>query len=137
MKIKYIITRGVARWAKFDPADKNTLTITCYPKHNGSLIIDGHTLKFINGEVTMPTSLLKDGTHYPILECDRGFFTLDEFTKNGTGIVMPENASEVTRELLSVCHNLKVKVERLEDKIDDLMLLCYGNELFKLEGGNE
>ncbi len=137
MKIKYIITRRVARWAKFEPDEKSTLTIAFYPKLDGSLIIGEHTLVLKNGEVTFPTSLLGDGTHSPILECERGFFTVDEFLKKGTSIALNENANEVTRDLLAVCHNLKVKTERLEEKIEDLLRLYFGNDLFSFGGGKE
>ena len=133
MKIRYVISHGVARWVEFDRSDKDALTLSVTPKCRGTVSLGTMILPLEHGEVTIPLSALADGTYTPIVECTDGVYAADNFKKMAKGIVLPENASEATRDLIVLCQRLGSRAKLLEERVSALEELCRGHNIFNYE----
>ena len=137
MKIHYIISHGVGRWVEFDRKGGDVLTISVTPGCTGSVTLGPLILSVKNGEVSLPCAALADGNYTPILECEAGVFPLDNFFKSGRSVALPENAYEVARDLITVCHELKTRNKKLEQRVKELENICKGHNIFNYERKEE
>ena len=133
MKIRYIISHGVAEWVDFDVKDKEEMTFVFEPRYSGTLTLGDDILAVKNGEVTFPLGEIHDGKYTPRLECEVGAVAVCGFIKSGRSVAMAESHGRTVRALIRECYELSVAKEDLERRVTQLETLCKGHDIFNFE----
>lgn len=133
MKISYVISHGVADWVDCDGKNDGTLTLEFAPKHDGTLTLGTLAYPVKRGEVSLPVRIMRDGEHYPKLECSDGVIKVCPFTKLGTIAVPNTHGSDSINRLIRSNYELECKLTEALAEIKRLTQKCEGYNIFNFE----
>ena len=132
MKIRYLISHGVADAVDFDPSGSDMLSLLFEPRYNGALTLGSSVYTVTGGEVSLPLRALPDREYHPRLECEGGVFTVGGFRKSGRTVGMI-NDGNMTARLLKRVFELEAQSRRHEEAIARLDEACRGHDIFNFE----
>lgn len=133
MKIRYITSHGVAERVEFDAYERDILTISVEPYHNGAVVLADKFFTLADGVAEIPMRSLPDGEYTPRIESEDGIFIAESFTKSGMSIAVKEADEKLIRRMLERCHALENELYSLKKRTEKLEDVCSGHNIFDFE----
>ena len=133
MKIRYIISHGVADVVNIDECDTSEIIICFEPKYDGIITIGSSVYPLKNGEACIKTASLRDGLYQPRLECKDGIFSLEGFVKRCRDVIVNGAGDSLTRRLVKRCYELERSTGELSKRVTALENAYKGHDIFNYE----
>lgn len=128
--ISYETKNGYGELLQFDSERADSIMIRIHGAECGTLIIGEMRLVVTDGECRCDLSTLPDGEYLPHLLTQEKEIQLEGLCKEGEMIRPIKTEEWVIRKLLLRVKTLEGKLEKLEDRADELESSVYGYSLF-------